>query len=104
MVWRCAVVSFLCFAQNFSSALAKAPGENSEQTETVEEATEKPGRTPAIKSKASEGERPISAGSTRSDPSRPDGLSIAKPPSQLDSRSTSLPAAKNFLVAIDIGH
>lgn len=104
MVWRCAVISFLCLAQNFSSALAKAPVENSEQIETVEEAMETPGPTPANKSKARESEHTISVGSTKSNPSPPDGLSIAKLPSQLDSRSTSLPTAKNFLVAIDIGH
>jgi N-acetylmuramoyl-L-alanine amidase len=104
MIWRCAVViSLLCFAQTFPNALAKAATDRSEETETVEEPAETATPGPAKKSNASKGEPTVGLG-TKSPSSRADGLSIAKPPSKLDSRSTSSPAATNFLVAIDIGH
>jgi N-acetylmuramoyl-L-alanine amidase len=102
---RCAIVILLLyFAQIFPDALAKATAETSEETETVEQAAETPTPTPANKSKASKGEPTIGVSATPSRPSPADGFSIAKPPSQLDSRSTNAPAANNFLVAIDIGH
>ena len=88
---------------NFSTRLTKAATERSEETETVEEPATTPTPVPAKKSKASKGEPTVGLG-TKSPSSRPDGLSIAKPPSQLDPGSTSSPAATNFLVAIDIGH
>ena len=105
MIWRCAVViSLLCFAETFPNALAKAATDGSEETETAEEPAATPTPTTAKKSKASKGEPIIGLGTAKSPPSRPDAFSITKPPSRLDSHSTSAASANNFLVAIDIGH
>ena len=102
MIWRCGIfISLLCFAQMFPNAFATATVERSEETETVDKPLKTPTPTPAKKSK---GETTIDVGTTKSSSPRPDGFSIAQPPSQLDSRSTSAPAANSFLVAIDIGH
>jgi N-acetylmuramoyl-L-alanine amidase len=105
MLWRCGfLILLLCFAQTFYNALAKAATDSSEETETVEQPAETPTPTPAKKSIASKGEPTTPLSTTKSSPSRSDGVSIAKPPSQLEYGSASAPAAKNFLVAIDIGH
>jgi N-acetylmuramoyl-L-alanine amidase len=103
MIWRCTIViSLLCFAQIFPNAPNKATAKNSEETETADEPAITP--TPARKSNASKGEPTVGPGTTKAPASRPDAFSITKPPSQLDSHSTSAPTANNFLVAIDIGH
>ena len=105
MIWRCGIfISLLCFAQTFHNALAKAATDGSEETETVEEPAKTATPGPAKKSNASKGEPTVGLGTTKSPSSRADGLSIAKPPSQLEYGSASSPAATNFLVAIDIGH
>jgi N-acetylmuramoyl-L-alanine amidase len=88
----------------FPNAFATATVERSEETETVDKPLKTPTPTPAKKSNASKGETTIDVGTTKSPSPPPDGFSIAQPPSQLDSRSTSAPAANSFLVAIDIGH
>jgi N-acetylmuramoyl-L-alanine amidase len=103
MIWRCGIfISLLCLAQTFPNALTEAAAESSE--ETVEEPAAAPTPTPAKKSKTSKGEPTVDVRTTKSPPSRPDGVSIAKPPSQLEYGSASSPGATNFLVAIDIGH
>jgi N-acetylmuramoyl-L-alanine amidase len=95
MIWPCAIViSLLCFAQIFPNALAKGTAEGSEETETVEETAETPAPSPAKKSDAGKGESTIGLGTAKSLTS----------PSQQNSRSTEPSTAKNFLVAIDIGH
>ena len=105
MIWRCGIfISLLCFAQTFHNALAKAATDRSEETETVEEPAKTATPGPAKKSNASKGEPTVGPGTTKSPPSRPDGSSIAKPPSQLEYGSASALPAKDFLVAIDIGH
>ncbi len=105
MKWRWAIViPLLCFAQMFPNAFATATVERSEETETVDKPLKTPTPTPAKKSNASKGETTIDVGTTKSPSPRSDGFSIAQPPSQLDSRSASAPAANSFLVAIDIGH
>ena len=105
MIWRCGIfISLLCFAQTFHNALARAATDGSEEAETVEELAETPTPTPAKKSKVSKAEPTTTLGTTKSPPSRPDGFSIVKPPSQLEYGSASAPPAKDFLVAIDIGH
>jgi N-acetylmuramoyl-L-alanine amidase len=105
MIWRCAIaILFLCATQIFFNALAKAPLENSEETEAVGKLAGTPTPTPAGRRTPGRGGPTIELGTTKSSPSPPDALSIAKPPSQIDSRSTSPPAANNFIVAIDIGH
>jgi N-acetylmuramoyl-L-alanine amidase len=103
MIWRCGVfISLLYFAEIFPNTLTEAAAESSE--ETAEEPAATPTPSPAKKSKTSKGEPTVGLGTTKSPPARPDGFSIAKPPSQLEYGSTSSPAATNFLVAIDIGH
>ena len=105
MIWRCGIfISLLCFAQTFHNASANAATHGSEETETVEEPAKTATPGPAKKSNASKGEPTVGLGTTKSPPSRPDGFSIAKPPSQLEYGSASAPPATNFLVAIDIGH
>jgi len=105
MIWRCGIlISLLCFAQIFPGALTRAKANSSEETETVEKSSKTATPAPARKSNASKGQIIIDLGATKSPSPRPNGFSITQPPSQLDSRSTSAPAANSFLVAIDIGH
>lgn len=105
MIWWCAVVvSLFCFAQISPNTLAKPTVESSEEKGTVEEPVEMTTPTPAKKSKASKGEPSITGNTRKSSPSPPNAFPIATAASQVGSRSTSAPAAKNFLVAIDIGH
>jgi len=104
-MWRyLIVISVLYFLQILPNALAKPTVEGSATTETGKEPIETPTLAPTIKSKESEGEPTTGLGITKPAPSRRDAFSVAKPPSQADSLSTSSPGAKNFLVAIDIGH
>jgi N-acetylmuramoyl-L-alanine amidase len=105
MLGRCGIfISLLCFAQTLDNALANAATSSSEETETAEESagTATPG--PAKKSNASKAKPTVGLGTTKSSPSRSDGVSIAKPPSQLEYGSASAPPASDFLIAIDIGH
>ena len=105
MIWRCGIfISLLCLVQTFHYALADAATHGAEETETVEEPAATPTPTPAKKSKTSKGEPSVDLGTTKSPPSRPDGFSIAKPPSQIKYSSASAPPGKDFIVAIDIGH
>ena len=83
MIWRCGIfISLLYFAEIFPNTLTEAAAESSE--ETAEEPAATPTPTPAKKSKTSKGEPTAGPGTIKSLPSRPDGFSIAKPPSQLD--------------------
>ena len=105
MIWRCGIfISLLCFAQTFPDALAKAATDRSEETETVEEPAATATPSPAKKSKQAKANRP-SALAQRSLPRRDlTDFQLRSRHRNSTPRSTSSPAATNFLVAIDIGH
>src|SRR2546423_10209050 len=89
----------------FLICVLHAPASFGNTSEETEDVNETPSPTPIRKASAAKGEPQIDLGGTRSTSPRPDGASIAKPPSRLSSTpGVTASGGRQFIVAIDVGH